>query len=83
MVEDLPEESDVGDCQAKSVDLGETLLIGKGGDMEAKLFESGVDAGGAADKNRRMKKKSALTTIFGSRGGAGGRLYFYFIFTQN
>ena len=47
---DLPEEGDVGDGQAECVDLAESLLVRKGGDVSAELLEGCVDTGAAEQR---------------------------------
>ena len=44
---DLSEQGDVGDGQTEGVDLAESLLVRKGGDVPSELLEGGVDTGAA------------------------------------
>ena len=46
---DLSEEGDVGDGQTEGVDLAESLLVRKGGDVSPELLEGGVDTGAAGE----------------------------------
>ena len=47
---DLPEEGDVGDGQAECVDLAESLLVRKSGNVSAELLEGCVDTGAAEQR---------------------------------
>ena len=47
VVQDFSEECNIGDGQAKGVDLGEALLVWEGGHVQAELFERCVDTGRA------------------------------------
>ena len=46
----LPQQGDVGDGQAQGVDLGEALLVRKGGHVATQLFKGRVDGGAAGEK---------------------------------
>ena len=62
VVKDLSEQRDVGDGQPEGVDLGKSLFVRKGRDVNPQLFESGVDAGRAVRK--KIKNFNRLREIF-------------------
>ena len=48
--QDLPQERDVGDGETERVDLAESLLVRKSGNVSAELLEGCVDTGAAEQR---------------------------------